>query len=226
MYIGYLLDWPLYGAWKCAQKSAWTCHVAADGSKLRETFAAKSSAKWQACYTYSINRAPTHAVSLTHAPSLSLSFPLQLACHLSIVYHRRTPQDERRYKFFGFSPFGIVFAFEQTCLLTCNMLHAACGVFMACHKRLSKLHKAIKVKSQITVLPLEVASLLMLLFSPLVCCFCCCCCFSCGICSWPFAPHQLWLQRGTQLWGNCELWQLTECSRKGPRYGKQCRWLM
>lgn len=176
--------------------SLWSVKVCAEVSlnlprcgrrqQIARNFAAKSSARWQACYTYSINQTPTHAVSLTHTLSLSLSPPLQLACHLSIVYHRRTPQDEKRYKFLVSlslaSPFGIVFAFEQTCLLTCNMLHAACGVFMACHKRLSKLHKAIKVKSQITVLPLEVASLLMLLFSPPVCC-CCCCCFFCGICS-------------------------------------------
>lgn len=118
--------------------SLWSVKVCAEVSlnlprcgrrqQIARNFAAKSSAKWQACYTYSINRAPTHAVSLSHtSPPLSPS--TSSACLPSVdCLSSQDTTGRRRYKFFGFSPFGIVFAFEQTCLLTCNMLHAACGM--------------------------------------------------------------------------------------------------
>lgn len=105
--------------------------------------------KWQACYTYSINQHPhTLPLTLPFFPPLYLSASFA-SCRLSIIEgHRRTSKIS--FWFLLASPFGIVFAFVQTCSYL-QLQHAACGVFMACHKRLSKLHKAIKVKSQITV---------------------------------------------------------------------------
>lgn len=120
--------------------SLWSVKVCAEVSlnlprcgrrqQIARNFAAKSSARWQACYTYSINQTPTHAVSLTHTLSLSLSPPLQLACHLSIVYHRRTPQDERRYKFLVSLSVGISLwhCFRFRADLLAYLQHAACGM--------------------------------------------------------------------------------------------------
>lgn len=125
------------------RQTGWTCRVAtcvvwqtaANCSTQQRNFAAKSSAKWQACYTYSINQLPTgwRPLAPTHTHSLLLPLPLSLLislshstiCRLSIIEgHCRT--SEISFWFLLASPFGIVFAFDAD--LLASLQHAACGM--------------------------------------------------------------------------------------------------
>lgn len=121
--------------------SLWSVKVCAEVSlnlprcgrrqQIARNFAAKSSARWQACYTYSINQTPTHAVSLTHTSSLSLS-PTPTCLPSVDCLSSQDTAGRKALQVFGFSlcwhlPLALFsLSSRLACLLaTCCMRHAA-----------------------------------------------------------------------------------------------------
>lgn len=112
----------------------------ADGSKLLDAAAAKLCRKVK-CKVASLlhlqhKSGTTHTLPSSPSPTLSLSFPIPLTSylalslyHLSIVYHRRTLQDERN-KFLVSLGISLRHCFRfrrrlARLLATCCMRHAA-----------------------------------------------------------------------------------------------------